>query len=505
MRIIRSLIAAAVFLPASLSAQAVAQQAGPAPLPAHGTSAITAADVQERIAFLASDALAGRNTPSPGLETAASYVAAELARFGLKPGGDQGTFIQRYPFAQSGLDRAAVAFRVADTSLAYGEDFFVVPGSPDSLGGKALYVGTARAEMSFPAVARGRIIVVAVPDTLGSETMQRWQGNLVAALQAGRAAEAAGVVAVLDPAFNPASIQMLSGMTAQQSAPLPLYGVSHTSLAPALTAAGIDLAQLRATEPASPVELPLDLVLRTASGRIPVAVPNVVGVLPGSDPVLRDEYVVFSAHIDHVGIGRPDAQGDSIFNGADDDASGTTAVLEVAQAFAAQPKAPARSLIFLLVSGEEKGLRGSAHFAAHPTVPIDKLVADINIDMIGRNHPDTVSAIGQEYTDLGATLQQVAGTHAAELKLVAAPDLWPEEDLFTRSDHYSFATRGVPAIFFTTGLHADYHKQSDEPETIDNDKLSRIARMVYLLGEAVANSHARPQWTEAGKAKLKLQ
>jgi len=229
-----------------------------------------------------------------------------------------------------------------------------------------------------------------------------------------------------------------------------------------------------------------------------------VAILPGSDPARRGEYVVFSAHMDHVGIGRPDARGDSIFNGADDDASGTAAVIELAQAFAAQPKPPARSLIFLLVSGEEKGLLGSQYFAQHPTVPIDSIVADLNIDMIGRNNPDTVSAIGQEFTDLGTTVQQVARQHAAELKLVAAPDLWPEENLFMRSDHYSFAARGVPAIFFTTGLHADYHKPSDEPQTIDNDKVARIARLIYLLGEAVADGAARPQWTAAGRAKLNL-
>jgi Zn-dependent M28 family amino/carboxypeptidase len=177
----------------------------------------------------------------------------------------------------------------------------------------------------------------------------------------------------------------------------------------------------------------------------------------------------------------------------------------VAQAFAAQQKAPARSLVFLLVSGEEKGLLGSQYFAQHPTVPIEKIIADINIDMIGRNNPDTVSAIGQEYSDLGTTVQQVATAHAGELKLVVAPDLWPEENLFVRSDHYSFAARGVPAIFFTTGLHADYHKVSDEPGTIDNDKVARISRLIYLLGEAVAKAPARPQWTEAGRAKLKLQ
>jgi hypothetical protein len=365
MRTISSLAALAFIVPAALSAQqaatATASQAG---TPAHGAAAITAADVKDRIAFLASDALAGRNTPSPGLETAAAYAAAEFARFGLQPGGDQGTFIQRYPFAQGGLDKAAVSMRAGDTNLSYGTDYWVVAGRTDSIAGKALYVGTARSEMSLPAEARGRIVVVALPDTLGNETMQRWQGNLMGVLQAAMGAGAAGVVAVLDPAFKPASMQMLSTMTAQQSAPVAIWGVMHGAVTPALTAAGIDLAKLRASEPAAPVELPLDFTLRTASGRTPVTVPNVVAVLPGSDPALRDQYIVFSAHIDHVGVGRPDATGDSIFNGADDDASGTAAVLEVAQAFAAQPKAPARSLIFLLVSGEEKGLLGSKYFPA---------------------------------------------------------------------------------------------------------------------------------------------
>ena len=520
MRTLRSIMAVAVLVPAACATQrpstpqptpstaerppVTAPAARPGP-PAHGSAAISAADVQARIAFLASDAMAGRNTPSPGLEAVAQYAAAEFARFGLEPAGDSGSFIQRYPFTQASLDRSAVAFRAGAIALAYGQDYFVVPGSADSLAGKALYVGTARAGMALPAAAAGRIIVVAVPDTLGSaESMQRWQNNVVGALQAAMGAGSAGVVAVLDPAFKGAAMQMLATMTSQQSAPLPLYGVMPAALAPAFTAADVDWAKLRASEPAAPVELPLDFLLRTATGRVAARVPNAVAMLPGSDPARRGEYVVFSAHMDHVGIGRPDARGDSIFNGADDDASGTAAVIELAQAFAAQPKAPARSLIFLLVSGEEKGLLGSQYFAQHPTVPIDSIVADLNSDMIGRNNPDTVSAIGQEFTDMGTTVQQVARQHAAELKLVVAPDLWPEENLFMRSDHYSFAAREVPAIFFTTGLHADYHKPSDEPQTIDNDKVARIARLIYLLGEAVADGAARPQWTAAGRAKLNL-
>jgi Zn-dependent M28 family amino/carboxypeptidase len=149
-------------------------------------------------------------------------------------------------------------------------------------------------------------------------------------------------------------------------------------------------------------------------------------------------------------------------------------------------------------------LLGSRHFAAHPTVPLDRMVANINLDMVGRNHPDTVVAIGQEYTDLGSTVQQVAQRHEAELRLKVAPDRLPGENLFMRSDHFSFASRGVPAIFFSTGLHADYHRQSDEPDTIDHDKVARIARLIQLFGEEVANAATRPQWTAAGKARLGL-
>ena len=208
--------------------------------------------------------------------------------------------------------------------------------------------------------------------------------------------------------------------------------------------------------------------------------------------------IVFSAHMDHVGTGAADAEGDSIFNGADDDASGTATVLEVAQAFASLPARPRRSMIFLTVSGEEKGLFGSAWFNDHPPVARDKIVANINLDMVGRNHPDTVVAIGQDYSSLGAAAQAVA-KQRPELGLVVAPDLWPQENLFMRSDHFNFAKNGIPALFFTTGLHEQYHKQSDEVELIDRDKITRIARLVFHLALDVANTTESPKWTEAGR------
>ncbi|HEY8469972.1 MAG TPA: M20/M25/M40 family metallo-hydrolase, partial [Longimicrobiales bacterium] len=229
---------------------------------------------------------------------------------------------------------------------------------------------------------------------------------------------------------------------------------------------------------------------------VEVRAPNVVALLRGSDPVLRETYVVFSAHMDHVGIGVPDASGDSIYNGADDDASGTSALVEVAEAFAALPERPARSLIFLAVSGEEKGLLGSRHFVDHPPVPIRSIVANINLDMIGRNSPDSIAAVGLDYSSLGPLAQEVARAHAEELGLTVAPDLWPEERLFFRSDHFNFAAKEIPAIFFFAGLHEDYHRPSDEVERLDADKAARVTRLVFYLGHRIATDPEAPRWTE---------
>ena len=224
-----------------------------------------------------------------------------------------------------------------------------------------------------------------------------------------------------------------------------------------------------------------------------VVAPNVVGMLEGSDPELRDQYIVFSAHMDHVGVGRPDASGDSIYNGADDDASGTVAVLEIAEAFAGMDPAPRRSMIFLLVSGEERGLWGSQYFAANPTVPVESMVANLNLDMVGRNWTDTIVAIGKEHSDLGTTLHRVAERHP-ELRMEPIDDPWPAESFYTRSDHYNFARRGVPVLFFFNGTHEDYHAPSDEPDLIDADKAARVAQLVFYLGLEVADAEAPPAW-----------
>jgi hypothetical protein len=225
--------------------------------------------------------------------------------------------------------------------------------------------------------------------------------------------------------------------------------------------------------------------------------PNVIAILPGSDPELRDSYVVFSAHMDHVGTGVPDASGDSIYNGADDDASGTAAVIEIAQAFASLRPAPARSIAFLTVSGEEGGLWGSRAFVTDGPIETRNIVADINMDMIGRNAPDTVVAIGLRYSDLGPRILQIAERNT-DLGLTVIDDPWPDERFFFRSDHYNFASAGVPAIFLFAGTHADYHRPSDEVERIDASKAARIARLAFRLGLDIASDANEPAWTPEG-------
>ena len=473
--------------------------------PARGAATITAADMMRRITYLADDELGGRDTPSRGLETAAGWIADQFRSFGLSPAGDDGTFLQRWVYrrAELDLDQTMLTAEIGGTRLTgrVGVDYFVIPSARgSSASGGLRWIGEAGAGVGAPGEnAAQSFAAYYVP---GTELDGEWQGAVAAAIGAAVASGPAGILLILDPGFDDGMIGQLATGVASQQGPTFVIGLRYALALEMFARAGHDLDSLRTTTPASPLDL-TGVRLTTNVARISRedSVPNVVALLMGSDPVLRDQYVVFSAHMDHVGIGEADAQGDSIFNGADDNASGTATVVEVAQAFASMPVRPRRSIIFLTVSGEEKGLFGSAHFTQSPPVPQQKLVANINLDMVGRNAPDTVVAIGQDYSSLGATVQQLAMRHP-ELGLVVAPDLWPEENLFFRSDHVNFAKSGVPAIFFTTGLHEQYHKQSDEAALIDGDKIMRIGRLVFHLAWEVANADAAPTWTEKGIAEV---
>jgi hypothetical protein len=428
---------------------------------------ITAADMRNRIAFLASDALRGRDTPSPGLDTAAAWIAREFERIGLEPGGEAGSYLQRYPFTIRTLTGDATW-----QGLRYGRDFFVWAGTPSEISGALVPVTTGLADVPATTI-KGKVPVVRVPGRLD----RAWRSAVNSARNAAQLAGANGLIVVLDSLITEDNVRQAAASFA-----------TSRSASPLLSAAFVRSQASFSTGPVH-IAIPAQVIEHRP--------PNVAGILRGSDPALGNTYVVISAHMDHVGVGTPDATGDSIYNGADDDASGTSGVLEVAEALAAQRERPARSVLFLLVSGEEKGLLGSRYFSEHPTVPVQQIVANVNIDMIGRNAADTVVAIGQEYSSLGPLMQEVVRAHP-ELGLTAAPDLWPQERFFFRSDHFNFARLEIPAIFFFTGVHEDYHRPSDEVEKIDTEKAARVARLAYYLVREIATRREAPQWTEQG-------
>ncbi|HVD32823.1 MAG TPA: M20/M25/M40 family metallo-hydrolase [Gemmatimonadales bacterium] len=468
-----------------------------APALSRAAASITGADIAHRIGIIAADSMMGRDTPSRGLELTAGYVADQFQKFGLKPGGDHG-WLQRYPITRHRLDlgQSRVVFvagsrkDLATFTSSARYDGGPVPEKP--VNGTPLLVGGPQtAETADRFGVRGKIVLY-VPQA-GVET-----------------AAAQQVLRVLYLAGPKALVTLSNADSARFAAAIPRQTPERTvvgtasdrpvalqvrvgAVASALSAAGAELSAVRTAREPIARELPglkVDIEMKdiiTSS----LSAPNTVGILEGSDPVLKNEYLVYSAHMDHIGISP--GQPDSINNGADDDGSGTVGVIELARAFSRRGARPKRSIIFLTVSGEEKGLWGSKYFTEHPPVLIDRIVADINMDMIGRNWPDTIVAIGKEHSDLGATLNRVNAAHR-ELGMTAIDDQWPAERFYFRSDHYNFARKGVPILFFFNGVHEDYHQVTDSPDKINSEKEARILRLVFYLGREVGNAPNRPQW-----------
>jgi len=481
-----------------------APQSAPAPVRPTGAETITPNDLYARIGFLADDALLGRDTPSQGLDVAAAYIVSEYRKLGLEPAGENGTFYQRYPFPLRAIDTAAVRFGTVDAArkdqrLVYGTDFYAQPVSarPGAAMGQAalVYVGKL-GEKGLPAGNYSKTVpMVLVPGAMTRD----WRTEVSRATRAAEAARAPAVVLVLDQSIPDSTFQQLAqrSKVAQRALlnekEIPVFYLTNRAARTVATRAGVDLARATGATPLAGIEAHFAAPAKVLDDRRP---PNVVAVLPGSDPALKDEYVVLSAHMDHVGVGRP-VNGDSIYNGADDDASGTAGLLEVAEAMASLPERPRRSVVFLHVSGEEKGLLGSRWYSDHPTIPLEKIVANVNVDMIGRNSPDSVVVIGKDYSSLGKVVNAVGARHP-ELKLVAADDIWPDERFFFRSDHFNFARKEVPALFFFTGVHEDYHRPSDEVDKIDTDKAARVSRMIFYTVRDIANADQRPVWDPKG-------
>jgi len=449
---------------------------------------ITAADLRLRVGELAHDSMRGRNTPSPELEKTARHIAGHFEGLGLLP-GDAGSFLQTYPLALTGPgdpSRQTLRLEGPGGGSVPAAAWVALPGGGDLSGTGEVVVTSFAGDEDL----NGRVALVPV----SQDELRDALGGLRGVLDRG----AAGVLFAIDSAEP--YFEGLRGFFARErlsvgvpeELPAPAMLVRRAALPPALVAAldgtsDADGGDYRAT-------LRSSARIREAEGF------NTIGWIEGSDPELRDEYVIFTAHMDHVGVGRP-VEGDSIYNGADDDASGTATVMELAEAFAALPTAPRRSVVFMTVSGEEKGLLGSRWYSEHPLFPLESTVANLNIDMIGRNWRDTVVAIGRAESSLGETMEAVVAEHP-ELELTMIDDPWPEENFYVRSDHYNFARKGVPVLFFFTGTHEDYHGPGDEPDRILYEKTSRIARLIFFLGLEVADADERPEWDAAARRRV---
>lgn len=480
---------------------------------ARAAAVISPEAVLQNLSVIADDSMGGRNTPSTGLDQTAKYFAARYAEWGIRPAGENGTYFQRYPLVARGLRQSDAYLDVAEatgpTRFRMGDLAYVTGGwvaTPTHARGLILG-GAMTAQAVAAAPVKGHFVVL-VSDTAKATTWRTVQRAVLAAGPVG--------VMVIDntslerftrartAALNP---RLRLALDDGQGPPVFTVHDSLLRVGPNVENRP-DWDQIRASTTPVVQELPAevefsffaaDTVVRRASA------PNVVGMIEGSDPLLKNEYVIYSAHMDHVGTAGDGVGGcrtipatatapaDSICNGADDDGSGSTGVLLIAHAYSQLKVKPRRSIVFLHVSGEEKGLLGSQWFAEHPTIPLDKVVADINNDMIGRNSPDSIVVIGKEHSDMGTTLARVSARHP-ELALTASDDIWPEERFYFRSDHYNFARKGIPILFFFNGVHPQYHRADDHVALIDTSKLSRVARLGFYLGAEIANTTARPAW-----------
>jgi len=503
MRYLLSLTALAVATP--LAAQSAAKLQPPSKAVTKAAATITQADVARRVGIIADDSMMGRDTPSQGLEQTAAYIAAQFKAFGLRPAGDNNSYLQRYPLT---LRKLKVDESYMQAAEVEGFGLVVLPYATSvvhhvgPLTGKPITApmimlgGPPDPEKFLPdSLLQGKFLMWVMDWATVDKTAN---AVVMKAMSAGMA----GIVAISNRSQEEVAREAARAGRVQVSRPTtegqaytipPGVEVPEAAILEQVPEAQETFDQLRAATQTTMFPFPEWEATIMAADTVlgDTTAPNVVAILEGSDPKLKNEYVLYTAHMDHIGItpGAPD----SINNGADDDASGTVGVVELAEAFSQPGARPKRSVIFATVSGEEKGLWGSDYFAAHPPVPLEQIVANINIDMIGRNWPDTIVAIGREHSDLGQTLAAVDAAHP-ELGMTVIDDPWPEENYYRRSDHFNFARRGVPVLFFFNGNHPDYHGAGDSPDKINAEKEARIVKLLFYLGQEIANAPQRPEW-----------
>ena len=506
-----------------------------------GEAGITPAEIDGHLSFLSSDALEGRAPATRGGELAAEYIAAQLRIAGVEPAVN-GSYFQPVPIdivgAVPSTIRAAATGR-ATATLRYPEQVVMWAGSAterSAMRGELVFVGYGSAAPEYrwddfkDVDVKGKVLLMLVNDPpappgdsahFGGRAMTyygRWTYKFEEAER--RGAAGALIVHTTEAAGYPWHTVVGSWAKEQRMLPRPTSGpaplgirgwITDSAAAGLLRQAGLDLAAMRTAAESRdfrPVAtgVTIDASFRTTVQRMQSD--NVVGIVRGSDPARRDEYVAFSAHYDHLGIG-PAVNGDSIYNGALDNASGVADLLAVARAAAAGP-APRRSMLFVFVTAEESGLLGSEFFASNPTVPIDNIVANLNVDggnLLGATNDFDV--LGANKSSLGPMLARQLEADGKRI----SPEAHPERGYFYRSDHFSFAKAGVPAISIGEGLDfvgkgrewgeqqdaeytgQRYHQPSDEyrPD-FDLSGAVQLARTVLRMGLSLANSDERPSW-----------
>ncbi len=486
---------------------------------------ITAAQLKAYLSFIASDELEGRNTPSRGLNTAAQFLATQLMRFGAKPAGEDGSYFQTLKLSQVTIDPSMTMAEVSGRTWKYGEDF-LANETAAQVNGAMVYIGqgwTSKSDSLFADESlevRGKIIITHAGFPSGMRFNRAdWESPSGYARRRG----ASAIIYV--PTFQSLANWPRTRQNAVEAGEVFVnkFQEEEEPAVPNITASAQLLTEIFRNES----ESAQTIFKRSLSGekgkafalnaskilRLTVAVKtkaettrNVIAVLEGSDNKLKQEYVALGAHYDHVGIGRAVA-GDSIYNGADDDGSGTTALLAIAEAFAHGVR-PKRSLLFVWHTGEEQGLWGAKYFTNNPTVPLTQIVAQLNMDMIGRSKkpgdtnaandalsgPHEVYVIGAQMmsTQLGELSERVNKNF---LNLAFNPRYDDPKDpnqFFFRSDHFHYAQKGIPIIFYFDGIHEDYHKPSDSVDKIDFVKLEKVARTIGATAWEIANLPSRP-------------
>lgn len=492
---------------------------------------ITASQLSSYLHFVASDAMAGRDTPSQGLDLTAEFLKMNLERWGFKPAGDNGTFFQKIELAREVLEPEKTRFEVNGRAFKLGDDFLRLSGSRAAsaqlvFGRDGWMIRTKNIDAFAGVDVAGKIVVIASAGLTGRYLSPRpagvsqddlkgnagddWADPLTHAVKRG----AAGVIVIAPPDVNAdwarvggvlgrSRLQPEKLRTAPAGDTIPVFLVTRAVANTIFSGESADAASTSAFGINKSANL-------TASTRKETAwTQNVVAVWEGSDPVLKNEMVAVGAHYDHVGT-NPNAPGDDkIWNGADDDGSGTVAVLGIAEALAKSNVRPKRSVLLVWHAGEEKGLWGADYFNKFPTVDIKNVIAQLNIDMIGRSKlvgdtnprnkdltgPNGVYVIGSEM--MSSTLGAITkGTNSAYGNLdydYRYDDPKDTNRFFFRSDHFHYAQNGIPISFWFTGVHQDYHGAGDHADKIDYNKMEKITRTIFLTMWELTDLKERPK------------